>query len=101
MRWIETISVRLTGEPDIPAMRGIVQEFGALSGENTPTGLRLYHHATVESDVDIHIHWDRETLDFPRKSHLGLRIADALGEFGMVNHALWIEDENESLSLPV
>ena len=101
MRWVEIISVRLIGEPDIPAMRGVVQAFGALSGENTPTGLRLYHHATVESDVSIHIHWNRASQDLPRKSPLGLRIADVIGEFGMVNHAIWIDDTGKNPSSPV
>ncbi len=95
MRWIEVISVRLAGEPDMPAIRGMLKDCGALSGGMTPTGLNLYSHATVESDVSIHIHWDREHPGIPRKSPQGLRIADTLGEFGMVNHALWIEGTEE------
>ncbi|MBN2398694.1 MAG: hypothetical protein JXI32_09960 [Deltaproteobacteria bacterium] len=101
MRWVEIISVRLIGEPDIPAIRGMVQGFGTLSGGTTPTGLRLYRHATVEIDVSIHIHWNRETQERPLKSPLGLRIADVIGEFGMVNHAIWIEDTDRNPSSPV
>jgi hypothetical protein len=52
---------------------------------------RLYRHATWETDLALHLHWESEK---PQKdgSTLGIRLSQALKEFGPVDHSVWIEE---------
>ena len=93
MKWVEIIKVRMVGgEPESLIETEILQDFRTMEKGNQPTTITLYHHATVESDLSIHIYWESDTVS-PRKSSVGVRIVDAIGKLGVVNHSLWIEDE--------
>jgi hypothetical protein len=54
--------------------------------------MKTFHHAAVESDWSIHLHWQSERPE-QNGSSLGLRLAQALKEFGLVDHSIWIEEE--------
>ena len=91
MKWLEIIKIRTVGEPEYLIVTEMLKKFRSLDDGTQPMAVKLYHHATVESDLCIHIYWNSETMP-PRKSPMGLRIVDALGILGVVNHSLWIED---------
>ena len=52
--------------------------------------VQLYRHLTVETDWSFHIHYhSKGPTSSP--SPIGLRIASALQEFGLVHHSVWSE----------
>jgi len=46
------------------------------------TGIRIYRHAKIESDLAIH-------LDRDGASDVGTRLASLLRTYGMVEHSVW------------
>lgn len=89
MKWVEVIKLRSAGK--VPeSLRAILS--GLL--ENGPSGLteaRLYRHALWEMDWSLHLHWESEHSE-KEGSALGLRLAQTLKEFGLVDHSSWIEE---------
>jgi hypothetical protein len=89
MKWIEIIKVRSPGK--VPeSLKGF------LSGltKNGQPGLpetRLYRHGTWETDWALHLYWESEK---PQKdgSALGIRLSQALKEFGPIDRSVWIEE---------
>ncbi|RPJ41950.1 MAG: hypothetical protein EHM27_04535 [Deltaproteobacteria bacterium] len=59
--------------------------------------IKIYRHATLESDLSVHLHWE---ADGPEQngSALGLRLAQALKEFGLIDHSLWIEEKDSKIN---
>jgi hypothetical protein len=53
-----------------------------------------FRRASLEIDRSIHLHWESERPDQNGSSlALGLRLAKALEEFGLVDHSIWVEKE--------
>jgi hypothetical protein len=94
MKWIEIIKLRSAGKAPEP-LESFLSAI-AKSGQRGLTEIRIYRHATWETDWSLHLHWESEQ---PRKdgSALGLRLSQTLAEFGLVDHSAWIE-ESESIS---
>lgn len=44
---------------------------------------RIFRHATLTTDLAVHV----------MSEEVGVRIAAALREYGMVDHSVWIEEE--------
>ena len=91
VRWVEIIKVRTVGEPEFLLVTEVLRDFSAIHKGNQPVEVKLYHHATVESDLCIHLYWESETTS-PRKSPMGLRIVESIGALGVANHSVWIEE---------
>ncbi|MBN2687422.1 MAG: hypothetical protein JXR85_04525 [Deltaproteobacteria bacterium] len=91
MKWVEIIKVRTVGEPESLLVAEIFNDFSAMDKGRPPAEMKLYHHATVESDLCIHLYWESETIS-PRKSPVGLRIVESIGALGVANHSIWVED---------
>jgi hypothetical protein len=88
MKWIEIIKLRSAGEASEP-----LKAFLAAIAKNDHRGLtktRVYRHALWETDWSLHLHWESEKPE-TNGSALGLHLSQALGEFGLVDHSLWIE----------
>ena len=95
MKWVEIISLRCPANVDIRFVDGLLKE---VSESDSPTDspnhlveVRAYRHSVVETDLSIHIHWESENKETPRKSALGLRFASALRNLGLLNHSVWAE----------
>jgi hypothetical protein len=54
--------------------------------------MKTYDHAALETDLSIHLHWESGRFE-QNGSALGLRLVQALKEFGWVDHSVWIEKE--------
>ncbi|MFZ2148405.1 MAG: hypothetical protein WAV28_14415 [Sedimentisphaerales bacterium] len=54
--------------------------------------MKTFQHAALKSDWSIHLHWESERPE-QNGSSLGLRLAQAFKEFGLVDHSVWIEEE--------
>jgi len=89
MKWIEIIRLRSAENASEP-----LKAFLPTMGRNGRPGLleaRIYRHALWETDWSLHLLWESEK---PEKSGstLGLRLSQALKEFGLVDHSIWIEE---------
>jgi hypothetical protein len=88
VRRLEIIHVRHSGTPRQELMDEIRSSAAQLAHL---AEVRLYRHAVLTTDLGVHIHLDAEASD-PRITELGIRLADALREHGMVEHTVWLED---------
>jgi hypothetical protein len=90
MKWLEVIKLRSVGKGS-----GFLEELLLPMDKFIQNGLvetKTYHHAALETDLSVHLLWDSE---HPKQngSALGLRLAQALKEFGLTDHSVWIEEE--------
>ncbi len=89
MKWLEIIKLRSAGKDS-----GLLKEMFLSIDKLSQSGLvemKTYHHAALETDLSVHLHWESGR---PEKngSALGLRLAQALKEFGLIDHSIWIEE---------
>jgi hypothetical protein len=54
--------------------------------------IKIYRHAALETDLSVLLHWESERPE-QNGSSLGLRLAQALKDFGLIDHSIWIEQE--------
>ena len=90
MKWLEVIKLRSAGKGS-----GSLEEFLLSINKLSQSGLvemKTYHHAALETDLSVHLHWKSEQPE-QNGSSLGLRLAQALKEFGLVDHSIWVEEE--------
>lgn len=90
MKWLEVIKLRLAGGGE-----SLLEELLRLIPEIGQSGLvemKTYRHAALETDFSLHLHWESKNPD-QNGSTLGLRLAQALKEFGLIDHSIWIEEE--------
>ncbi len=90
MKWLEIIKLRSAGKHF-----GLLEEL-SISIEKLSQGelveMKTYHHAALETDLSVHLHWESGRPE-QNGSALGLRLAQALKEFGLIDHSIWIERE--------
>jgi hypothetical protein len=95
MKWLEVIKLRSAG-----GSLGLLEELLLPLSESNQRGLvemRTFRHAALETDVSVHLHWISEMPE-PNGSALGFRLVQALKEFGLVDHSVWVE-ENQDRSI--
>lgn len=100
MKWLEIIKIRsaVMGKENI--LSDLLLQFNKMLLANKPSGIFLYHHANLKTDLSIHIHWETEGTVF-NKSCVGVRIAHVLKDFGLVNHSVWVSEQNDKLGIPI
>jgi len=90
MKWLEIIKLRTAGNRDAlldEFLRSLVE-----SGKSRElVEMKTYHHAALENDVSVHLHWESDRPE-QNGTELGLHLAQALKEFGLIDHSIWIED---------
>ena len=93
MKYIEIITLRSLGRDNRQLvdelLRQIFKQFKQKE-PGVPPSIRVYHHALVETDLSIHVHWEVEA-QHPGESPLGQRLCYALKGLGQCNHSLWVE----------
>ena len=90
MKWLEVIKLRSAG-----GNLGLLEELLlTISGSNQSelVEIKTYRHAVLETDLSVHLHWNSEMPE-PNGSALGLRLAQALKEFGLVDHSVWVDNK--------
>jgi len=60
-------------------------------GQTGLVNMKTYH-AAFETDLSMHLCW-KSDQPLQNGSPLGLHLARALKEFGLVDQSLWIEDK--------
>lgn len=90
MKCLEVIKLRSTGEGSelLEELLRSVDKFSQRGLVET----RTYHHAALGTDLSVHLLWDSDRPE-PNGSDLGLRLVQALKEFGLVDYSVWIEEE--------
>ena len=86
---LEIIHLRLTGKRP-PGL--VTQIQNSIGNQARSVKIRIYDHISVTTDLGVHIHFDTH-LSEPRYTELGIRLASALREYGMVEHTIWLEME--------
>ncbi len=89
MKRLEIIHLRLTSKRPPGLVRLIRNSIGNQDGL---VKICIYNHTAVATDLGVHIHLNTHLND-PSYTELGIRLASALREYGMVEHTLWLEEE--------
>jgi hypothetical protein len=89
MKWLEIIKVR-----SVEKGAGLMEALRTpMTGEDQsgPVEVTIFRHAGLETDWSMHLHWS-SPLPEQNGSTLGLRLAQAFEEFGLVHHSVWIQN---------
>lgn len=90
MKWIEIIELR-SADNNRELMKSQLQSLiNEVNLEARQQKIQVYSHKTVETDLRIHLIHDSKKTKVS-VSPLGLDLASALKEHGLVNHSVWIE----------
>ncbi len=90
MKWLEVIRLR-SAEKNSGLLEELLLSIERLSQDGLME-MKIYYHAALETDLGVHLHWESGRLE-QNGSALGLRLAQALKEFGLVDHSVWMEKE--------
>ena len=92
MKTIEIITIRMDLRREGPFLREVRAVLDATSLSDDGVDVELYRHATVQTDLSIHLRSEKlQTDGLP--SSLGQRLASALREFGPISHSTWFSEE--------
>jgi len=91
MKWLEIITLRSSDMGNRATVAEVSKLAAEEKGSDRSPGIKIYRHASLETDVSIHLIHESEQGDL-RPSILGQQLAAALKELGLVNHSLWVED---------
>ena len=90
MKWIELIQLRSAGsnrEILETKLQGLIDE---IDSKRKKQVIRAFSRVSIDTDFSIHIFHDSKKVENSGSS-LGLRLAAALKEFGLVHHSIWME----------
>jgi hypothetical protein len=90
MRRLEIIHLRWTGPRPADLLAAIRETVAELGAEGR---VEVYRRLGVPTDVGIHLRHGDEPAD-PDLALLGTRLVAALREVGMVEHSIWIEEQD-------
>jgi hypothetical protein len=89
MKWLEIIKLRSVGRGS-----GLLADLLSSVDKSSQSGLveiKTYRHAVLETDLSVHLLWESEQPEL-NGSNLGLRLAQALKEFGLIDRSIWVEE---------
>jgi len=97
MRWVESIRLQAAGAGERTVKGDLVQLIRTVRQDRGWWGLVdvvLCSHSSVPGLFAVALLWETESP--PREgSALGQSLAQALREFGMVDHVVWIAEESD------
>lgn len=93
MRRLEIIHLRFAADPPPRLVEDIRRSILA-AGESS--SVRIYHHSTITTDLGVHLDLHVDEVD-TQPSDLGVHLAAALRDHGMVEHTVWIEDNPDEM----
>ncbi len=86
---LEIIHLRLTGSQP-PGLVALIRD--SINNMDGFVKIRIYNQPSIATDLGVHIHLNTHHND-PSYTELGIRLASALREYGMVEHTIWLEEE--------
>jgi hypothetical protein len=88
MKWMEFIKIQ-TSSSDVSAkMPTLIEPYKARQGL---LEIKVFRHASVD-DCSLCLRWDTDSPE-PRGSSVGFMLCNTLKQYGLVDHAVWIEKE--------
>jgi hypothetical protein len=88
MKWVEIITLRVSGAIPSELADEFLKELGKVSTTKNLEEIRMYRNSI--NDVSIHIHWKSEQ-EGQHKSDFGLMLSQALKDYGLLNHSVWVQ----------
>ena len=90
MKWLEIIELRSV-ESNRELLESQLQKLmNEVDKETKKQAIKSFSRVMIDTDFSIHLFHDSKKVE-NSGSPLGLRLASALKEFGLVNHSIWIE----------
>lgn len=90
MIWLEIIKLRSAWKGSVP-LDELVDSISKV-GQSGLVNMKTYRNAALETDLSLHLCWKSDQPE-QNGSPLGLHLARALKEFGLIDHSVWIEDK--------
>lgn len=90
MNWVEVIRFRTTATETSQLLVELQNLLTQAKKEKSCDEIKIYQRTFVNTELSIIIFHNNPIVE-KNGSSLGLRIASALHEFGMVNHTAWSE----------
>lgn len=87
MNWLEVIKLRSAGIGS-PSLDELLMSM-VQSAQSKLAEIKIYRHAFLDTDLSVHLYWNSERPE-QNGSAPGLRLAQALKDFGLVDHSVWI-----------
>lgn len=91
VRWLEVIKLRVAGNGE-GLLDELFQQMDKAGQDRGLVEIKAYRHAALETDLSLHLHWESYRAE-QNGSALGLRLAQTLKEFGLIDHSIWIEGQ--------
>jgi len=92
MNWLEVITLQVAGKNREVVQRKITGLIDEIDSKGGIEKVILYRHAVTGNGLSVHLHWDSVAAD-PTGSAAGLSLCNALAEYGLISHAVWIEGQ--------
>jgi hypothetical protein len=89
MKWMENIKVRAAVRLEEKAAEEFVSMVKDIESPGLD-GVRVYLNVAFKGDISVQLHWDSEEPEY-QGSFLGLKLEQAMKEFGLVDHSVWME----------
>ena len=90
MKWLEIIELRSVDSNRELLESQLQKLINEVDKETKKQAIKAYSRVMIDTDFSIHLFHDSKKRE-NSGSQLGLRLASALKEFGLVNHSIWIE----------
>ncbi len=88
MKWLEIIELRTANRITRELKRSFDELISGVKQEHDSPKISVFTNFSVDGDFSIHLTHNQKEPN-AGGSVLGIRIADALRAFGMVNHQIW------------
>lgn len=95
MKWIEIIEIRSVGNTQLQLEAHLQELIGQVERETKKQTFKLYARVMIDTDFSIHLFHDSNKIE-RSGSTLGLRLVSGLKVYGMVNHTIWIEKQEDT-----
>ncbi len=89
---MEMIRLRTTPSQLDGVARLISDNIRQATGESGLLRVRMYHSAEYQTDLALSFTWETNVMQ-QKGSRAGLSISEALKNFGLVEHSIWMERE--------
>ena len=89
MKWLEIIELRSAGSNKALLESQLQNLIKEVNKEAKQQAIKIYSRVIVDTDFSIHLIHNSNKIE--SGSPLGLRLASALKEYGLVYHSVWIE----------
>ena len=90
MAWLEIIEIRAVGNNRDLLESQLNSLINQLNQERTLNNVKIYKHVLLETDFSIHLFHDSQKSDTCCSS-ICMQLVPSLKNFGLVNHAVWVE----------